>query len=233
VQGEDEGDSLGISVDSIDVDGDGIDDVLAGADGAGRGGLAVIFNGPVSGDLSYLDADHTLEAEGSYTLAGHYVVNIGDTNGDGRDDMAISSTQAAHGAVYILWTDTSLPTMLADAEITIRNSDSSAIFGLGLYSIGDINQDGEGDLFIGEGGVEPCNAHLFFGPFNAAGVWAQTDHDVSLRGDGTTDCYYSSAVNLGDQNGDGAPELMVGSAAHDVGSDAMAGIAYILPGYGW
>jgi len=26
---------------------------------------------------------------------------------------------------------------------------------------------------------------------------------------------------------------MVGSAAHDVGSDAMAGIAYILPGYGW
>ena len=37
---------------------------------------------------------------------------------------------------------------------------------------------------------------------------------------------------LGDQNGDGANDLLVGSAYHDTATAVAAGIAYIIPGYG-
>jgi len=63
------------------------------------------------------------------------------------------------------------------------------------------------------------------------GVIASTSADVHLPGDGSSDYLYSVMENIGDWNGDGAPQWMVGSDAH-TGTHDLSGIVYFVPGMG-
>ena len=55
--------------------------------------------------------------------------------------------------------------------------------------------------------------------------------DVHLLGDGSSDYIYAVMSNIGDWNGDGAPELMVSSYEH-TGTSYLSGIVYLIPGMG-
>jgi hypothetical protein len=95
-------DKVGRALDRIDLDHDGADDLAIGAPHVDSGelgdGAVHIFIGPVSPGAQWVsDADSTLTGTAP-DAPGTAVVAIGDTTGDGREELAITSTHHNDGA---------------------------------------------------------------------------------------------------------------------------------------
>ncbi len=100
--GEEPYDLAGSVSDAGDVDGDGHDDLLVGAnaneEGGPSSGAAYLLLGPVTGTINLSRADAKLVGEGgtSSASAGSSVSGGGDVDGDGLDDLLIGSSAAAY-----------------------------------------------------------------------------------------------------------------------------------------
>ena len=95
-----------------DVDGDGLGDLLVGARGYDVGGpfrgAAYLLYGPVVGDVDLALADARLEGEATEDAAGFVVASAGDLDGDGYDDLLVTSPNhdgagANAGAAYVVY----------------------------------------------------------------------------------------------------------------------------------
>ena len=99
------GDRVGVSFDAADFDGDGIGDLVLGADGndhAGRdAGKAVLVLGPFAGATTLDAATATWWGERSSDEAGNHLT-AGDFDGDGTWDLAIGAHGSSTGAAYVL-----------------------------------------------------------------------------------------------------------------------------------
>jgi hypothetical protein len=160
--GDDLADALGESVAGAgDVDGDGYDDVIAGAPtyevaGSYRG-LARIFSGRTGAVI------RTLYGDPSWLYFGAAVAGVGDLDGDGKDEVAVTSTSAAsgpltYGSVRIFSGATGAPIY------TIYGDTYDAFgFGIAMASLGDLNGDGREDLIVGanEDSVYTGSARVF------------------------------------------------------------------------
>lgn len=140
-----------------DTDGDGLADIALGApldDGvAERGGSAVVFSAPVSGEHTTADAQTRIESEGDHRFVGAAMSLCGDLDGDGRDDLVLgvpfdpSYSATSPGGIFV-WT--SLPHGTTDT-----GSATIALFGdLGSatgrsVATGDEDGDGLAEVLIG------------------------------------------------------------------------------------
>ncbi len=173
--GADTGDRSGRSVSSAgDVNGDGFDDLLIGANRADASGNAklyagesyVIFGGaslPTTIDLANLGtAGITIFGVEANDFSGGSVSSAGDVNGDGFDDLLIGAffadasgnAKSAAGDSYVIFGGASLPTTidlanLGIAGITLFGADAGDLSGYSLSGAGDVNGDGFDDLLIG------------------------------------------------------------------------------------
>ncbi|WP_442506620.1 beta strand repeat-containing protein [Novipirellula sp. SH528] len=173
--GADVTDFSGISVSSAgDVNGDGFDDLLIGANRADASGNAksyagdsyVIFGGaslPTTIDLANLGtAGITIFGADASDRSGDSVSSAGDVNGDGFDDLLIGANRADAsgnaksyaGDSYVIFGGASLPTTidlanLGTAGITIFGADGFDFSGYSVSNAGDVNGDGFDDLLIG------------------------------------------------------------------------------------
>ncbi|MCZ4254668.1 Ig-like domain-containing protein [Sulfitobacter sp. G21635-S1] len=168
-----ESDRFGRSVSSAgDLNGDGIDDVIIGADGADPNGIQtgatyVIFGSnegfDANFDLNALDGRNGFVINGLYNFdnSGYSVSYAGDVNGDGIADVIIGApnanrTDVRSGQSYVVFGnaegfDPSL-------ELSALNGSNGFLIngvargdrsGTSVSSAGDVNGDGIDDLIIG------------------------------------------------------------------------------------
>ena len=236
LRGEAEEDNFGADAIALDIDGDGVQDLLVGEIiGAHGSGGARVFLGPVYGTYAASDADITVYGSGG--SAGETVDTLQDTNGDGYDDFVLgapfSSNASGLGNVYIHWGSSTFSSLsVDDADVKIRGDRSDDWFGYFVRDLGDINQDGVADLGItsDDAGSDLSAGFLFWGPFSAAQTLHSTANaDVVLEGDGRTDDAFHF-ITSADYNADTVPDVIVGSY---LGGTNYEGATYFVSGVGF
>ena len=183
--GIDAGDEFGFSVSSAgDVNGDGYDDLIIGANEASPNGdsLAgetyVIYGGASAPgtdgvlDLSDLDGTNgfTLTGSARNDRVGFSVSSAGDVNGDGYDDLIIGAFRAdpngdsEAGETYVIYGGASAPGTDGVLDLSMLDGSNGFILtgidtfdqsGFSVSSAGDVNGDGYDDLIIGGSSADP------------------------------------------------------------------------------
>jgi len=138
-----------------DVNGDGSDDVIIGAEGWTNGqeeeGGAFVFHGAAGGVLG-ATANWSTEVNQGNAHLGSDVASAGDVNADGFADVLVaaedlSDGQLSEGAVFV---HLGSPTGLAPNPVwTLEINQSNADFGESVASAGDVNGDGFDDILVG------------------------------------------------------------------------------------
>ncbi|MFZ3137175.1 MAG: FG-GAP-like repeat-containing protein [Thermodesulfovibrionales bacterium] len=164
--GENSGDKFGFSLAVTDLNNDGYDDLIIGAPGydpttywpisgmAPDGGRVYVYAGgqtfstspveTINGDWSYGcngGCYYLLVAESF----GYSIASVGDTNGDGFNDVAIGAPHGGmdrSGSVFILYGNNTF----SSGRSELRGPDSWQYMGTSIASAGDVNSDGHKDI---------------------------------------------------------------------------------------
>jgi len=189
------GDSLGFTVSGAgDVDGDGYDDVVVGVPGywvSWNEGLAQVFRGGPGG----LDTSPWQEVVGGPGDAlGRQVTGVGDVDGDGYDDVLILQD-------YYAGLHRGSPTGLIAAGAPLAPACISG-YALDGAGAGDLNADGMTDLIV---------SHLHHGDLcRSVHLGAPGGYTAAVWIDDGSTYQFGNAVGLGEFDGDGFGDLVVG-----------------------
>ena len=250
VLGRAAGDQMGNPVNAVDINDDGYDDLVIGAQGANSsaGQVYVIFGQaslPASVDLgpSGVSADIEINGAAQSDLLGSEMTS-GDFNSDGIGDLVFSAKDATVGnrvnvgITYIMYGATAgLPSAVDLAtdsvDVKIYGRVSGDRTGQALATL-DMDGDGHDDIAIGAasatGGGSRGEAYVVLGggAFNTH-IDLLPDADLRVRGNLPFD-FLSWDVAAGDLNRDGYGDLIVGTPAVDVGAEFDYGETYVIYG---
>jgi hypothetical protein len=253
-------DTAGLSVsDAGDVNGDGRDDVIIGAQADNNGrldsGSAYVVYGAANEsalDLGALPPARGFRLDGATAgeTAGRSVSTAGDVNGDGYGDVMIGASRADNngrsdsGSAYVVYGKAS-PSTLDLAALTTTGGfrlDGAVTGDLAgeVAGAGDVNGDGFDDVMLGAPEADPysrSNAGSVYVIYGAASQTAPTlvDGPAPGRGfrlDGAAfgDFLGQGLSAAGDVNSDGRDDLIVGAYAADPNGKNAAGSAYVIYG---
>ena len=240
-----DGDEFGSSVASIgDLDGDGITDLAVGAPhtsagGTDRGAIWILFldrDGKVKSQQKI--ADGTAGFKGDLKDGdefGSAVTGLGDLDGDGINDLAVSADLSDiggtdRGAVWILFMDrdgrVKSQQKIADSDGGFKgNLNDGDRFGSALAGLGDLDGDGTVDLAVGANQSDA-------GGTDRGAVWIlslDTDGKVKTQqkiADGSSgfkgklndgDEFGSAVAGIGNLDDKNLPDMAVGAPLDDDG----------------
>jgi Ca2+-binding RTX toxin-like protein len=222
-----------------DINGDGVDDLVMG----GAFGDAAVIRFGLAG--VGLNGQNNIAKDPRFTESFQFgeTVAAGDFNGDGKDDVvlgdpfATTSGQSGSGTIQVNYgsaagiTTNNRQVFHRDTPGIAGRTERNTNFGAALAT-GDINADGFEDLVVGASGASDTVAgagafHILYGSANGltttnSQLIAQS---FSLRVDKTGDGF-GSAIAVGDVNGDGADDIVVGVPGRNNG----AGQVYVYHG---
>ena len=242
--GEQGGDQAGWAVAGVgDVDGDGLGDVGVGApyehgDGSYRGAV-YISSGGNQGTLSLGESDATLFGATAGDLAGYSLAG-GDVDGDGYSDVVVGAPENdlggnAAGAVFLVRGPLVDGASLASADMVIVGENTDDLVGSAVAVSPDIDGDGGADLILGagsedSGGSDAGAAYLVLG--YTSGTLDLLYADAKIQGDSLDEQLGSSVAGLGDVDGDGSGDVLVGAPFANTGM-MDEGEAWLVLGGGW
>ena len=210
INGIDAGDSSGVSVSSAgDINNDGYDDIIIGADGADPNGdysgeSYVVF-GKAAGSYSASLELSSLNGTNGFVIngidgddySGSSVSSAGDINNDGYDDIIIGAQSADpngdySGESYVVFgkatgfsASLGLSSLNGTNGFVINGIDAYDYSGFSVSSAGDINNDGYDDIIIGAYLADPNSddageSYVVFG--KAAGSYSASLELSTLDG---------------------------------------------------
>ncbi len=242
LQGESSNDQAGEVLSGAgDVNGDGNDDFIVGVPShSSSAGSAYLFLGPVSAEDSLDDGAVIIDGGSSGELLGTAVLLAGDLDGDGYDDYLAGAPYA--GTLTDTAGDAYLFMGSADPAVggDLSSSDADAIYtgvGMGnqagntLAGPGDLTGDGHDDLLIAAPGATVQRGVVYLISDASSGLQSLESAAHSWTGEDAGDYAGLALAGAGDVNGDGTPDILVGSYINDR-SGTEAGSAYLVHGPG-
>jgi VCBS repeat protein len=181
-------DRLGKSLDSSDLDGDGVPDAVIGAPGSMGTGAVYAFSGASGGSLLTIPG-----FPGSRSFGAEVDV-VGDTNGDGVPDLLVAELGARQAYLFSGAEGSRLLPGTTFAYVVEPDA------GFSMDGMGDVDGDGSADFAIaGRGGA------------GAAAVYSGATGEVLVPLDpAPSEAFIGSVTALGDLDGDGVSDLAAG-----------------------
>ncbi|THC48263.1 VCBS repeat-containing protein [Streptomyces sp. A1499] len=222
-------DFFGGPIQAGDFNGDGKDDLAIGSSsgaatidvykggftrGGGTGGRYTVLPPIISGED-----------------AGPINLHSGDIDGDGRDDLIVDGFSTGDGYNANLW--------LPGSASGVTTDGVQRLPGGHITDVGDTDSDGYGDIIIGltwdegiSGARKGGSVHVVKG--NANGPYGGSDvitQDSSgVPGSGENGDSFGAELDLGDINGDGHLDLVVGSPGENLDGVTDAGSITVIYG---
>ena len=228
--GLDGSDLMGSAVASIgDMDADNVEDFVVGAShdddgGANAGAVYIVYmnsTGTVKSKLKISNGTggFTGTIPGSSRF-GSSIAFIGDLDNDGVEDMAVGAPYEGKGSVWILFMNSN-GTVKGQNKITTAFGDTwgtTPYFGWSLCRAGDLNGDGNEDLWAGS--IANNNTGAVYALYlntsgNVTGYKkinnAGSNFPHTLK---SGERFGASIATIGDINNDGVTDVAIGSSIH-------------------
>ncbi len=240
--GEAVGDYAGRSLAAVgDINNDGYDDILVGADlndatGTDAGAVYLIYGQAVAFTSVNLNMAVRFTGEAAGDSAGSAVAGAGDINNDGYDDFIIGApyndtAQSNTGAAYLFYGRSALYTATSvTAGVKFTGEASGNAAGDAVSAAGDINNDGYDDFVIGASYKDNIGSvYLIYGQAAALAATNLSD-SIELYGEGSQDRAGAHINVAGDVNADGYDDFVIGAANNDSSGGDGAGAVYLVYG---
>ena len=227
------GDNLGWSgVVSEDLDGDGMADLILGAPATASsttpGKAYVIYGvGSLSGTVAIATgADAIISGGTNGDRLGYAVAGVGDTDADGVNDFVVTADKQDSGgtdagAAYLFVSAPTGSVTAASGAYSITTGEvASDFYGRNAAGVGDVNNDGFADVFLGATGYDSGTLsgagamYLWYGPL-PSGTTSASNYDLRLTGANSADAIGYALGGGGDVNNDGFADFMGGAPSWD------------------
>ncbi|MCB0873616.1 MAG: FG-GAP repeat protein, partial [Thermoleophilia bacterium] len=236
-----------------DMNGDGIDDIFVGAPSFWSGGVNrgyVVWGGgaPRTVDLNALGSNgFVINGLSNGSSLGRAVAAVGDLNGDGRGDVAISAHladnngRADSGSVYVVFGKATTTTVnvgtLGSWGYRVDGAAAGDYFGA-TVGAGDVNGDGLRDLVVtapyadNNARTDSGSAYVVFGKSSTTTVDTASLGTSGWRIDGATANVLTGyrGANAGDVTGDGLADVFLSTPYADYNGRTDSGSVWVIKG---